>query len=66
MMYSGFKPWIAGWKVQCLLFILFRATFGGEVRLPDAVVILHTKDGIKYDDHQVSYVRFSTVLTQKL
>ena len=31
---------------------MFRATFGGEVRLPDAVVILHTKDGIKYDDHQ--------------
>jgi hypothetical protein len=33
--------------------LFFRATFGGEIRLPDAVVLLHTKDGIKYDEHQV-------------
>lgn len=25
--------------------------FGGEVRLPDALVFLHTKEGQKYDDH---------------
>ena len=25
--------------------------FGGEVRLPDLVILLHTREGIKYDEH---------------
>ena len=39
---------------------LSRATFGGEVRLPDAVIVLHTKDGIKYGDHQVILLALSS------
>ena len=26
--------------------------FDGEIRMPDVIIFMHTKDGIKYDDHE--------------
>lgn len=34
-------------------FLSSQELFGGEIRLPDAVVLLHTKEGTKYNDHPV-------------
>ncbi len=42
-------PQIRKWRSQT--FTASHATFGGEVRLPDAIVLLHTREGLKYDPH---------------
>ena len=34
------------------LLLFFSKQFEGEVRLPDVVIFLHTKDGTQYQDHK--------------
>jgi small subunit ribosomal protein S2 len=41
------RPW------DTCIFTSPKTVFGGEVRLPDAVILLHTKVGTKYDDHGI-------------
>lgn len=39
------------WKTEA--FTAPNLYFNGEIRLPDLVIVLHTKNGIKYDDHRI-------------
>jgi small subunit ribosomal protein S2 len=38
------------WSTE--IFTATTKTFGGEVRLPDLVILLHTKIGTQYSEHQ--------------